>query len=423
MQSNSENDNNQEPIYFNRPMTTTSTNNPTPSPFPFFSSSKSHTHTEIIHSSNFYNGGQRDPGEEGRKASRVLFLRSFNNWVKAVLINKYCYLLGINLSVLDLCCGRGGDLKKYFRTKVKLYVGSDLSRESLRNAKDRITKIRNERYNSDFSCKCFLIPEDLSHPDNHLMEKIQKNFYFDLVSCQFAMHYHFESEKRARAFLKNVVARLCDGGFFIGSIVDDNVIVKRLRHRKYKENKYIKDKYTFGNEYYKIHFEQRTFPKDKGPYGIKYGFFLEDSIDKRDEEGNIKCVGEYLVIFDEFVKLCEEYDLYLVENKNFTNFYEDNLDKYKGMFIKMLGDELGKANRQDQWEIIQLYQVFVMRKGKKEFVYNNNSKGERFHNKKQDNNNTNTNNNNNGVKYIPFLQNNPIKFSDYDPVIIEDTFE
>ena len=94
------------------------------------------------------------------------------------------------------------------------------------------------------------------------------------------------------------------------------------------------------------------------------------------------------------------------------------------MFIKMLGDELGKANRQDQWEIIQLYQVFVMRKGKKEFVYNNNSKGERFYNKKQDNNNnTNSNNNNNGVKYIPFLQNNPIKFSDYDPVIIEDTLK
>ena len=29
----------------------------------------------------------------------------------------------------------------------------------------------------------------------------------DLVSCQFALHYSFVSEERARAFLRNVSAR------------------------------------------------------------------------------------------------------------------------------------------------------------------------------------------------------------------------
>ena len=102
--------------------------------------------TDMINYANYYKKFNRDAGIEGRKASRLLFLRSFNNWVKAVLINKYTYLLGNDLSILDICCGRGGDLEKYFRNKIKIYVGADLSEESLRNAMDRIIKLKSEKY-------------------------------------------------------------------------------------------------------------------------------------------------------------------------------------------------------------------------------------------------------------------------------------
>ena len=43
-------------------------------------------------------------------------------------------------------------------------------------------------------------------------------FNFDVVSCQFAMHYAFDSEQRARTFLRNVATRLRPGGVFIGTI-------------------------------------------------------------------------------------------------------------------------------------------------------------------------------------------------------------
>jgi SAM-dependent methyltransferase len=190
---------------------------------------------------------------------------------------------------------------------------------------DRITKIKSEKF-SNLSTKCYFICEDVSDPEGGLLKKIPGQIQFDLVSCQFAMHYHFESESRIRTFLKNVASKLNDGGIFIGSTIDSNVLVKRLRNRKYKDNKYLYDKFSFGNEFYSVKFYQKRFPIEKGPYGIKYGFYLEDSIDKRDEFGKIKYVGEYLVIFDNFVKLCEEYDLYLLEKKNFTEFYEDNIE-------------------------------------------------------------------------------------------------
>ena len=357
--------------------------------------------TGFLSYKDFYNSGYRDPGKEGRKASRIIFLRSFNNWVKASMINKYCKSLGNEISVLDLCCGKGGDLDKYFMNRIKLYVGADISKDSLDNAMQRLEKIKNEKYSNNFRIKCIFIKEDLSSPENRFLEKIDKKYYFDLVSCQFALHYHFESEKRLNAFLYNASNRLCDGGYFIGTIVEDNVIVKRLRNRKnINENKYINEKLTFGNEYYSVKFSQKHFDKKNGPYGIKYGFYLEDSIDKRDEEGNIKYVEEYLIIFKEFIELCKKYDLYLVEKKNFTKFYEDytKIEQFKRLSNKMLKN-LDNKNIQQQWEIIQLYMVFVFRKGKD---YDN-----------KDNKN----------KYIPYITKNNIQFKNFEPELNEGTFD
>ena len=354
---------------------------------------------EFVSYKDYYTtNGVRDPGIEGRKASRIIFLRSFNNWVKASMINKYCRQLGRDLSILELCCGKGGDLDKYLINKIKLFVGADISGELLENAMTRLEKIKNEKYSDHFQTKCYFIREDLSNPQNKFLEKIDKKYWFDLVSCQFALHYHFESEQRLNAFLRNVSSKLCDGGFFIGTIIEDNVIVKRLRNRKNIKNKYINEKLTFGNEFYSVKFSQKNFSKKNGPYGIKYGFYLEDSIDNRDEEGNIKYVEEYLIVFKEFVEVCKKYGLYLVEKKNFTNFYQEYIkeDFFKRLSYKMLKD-INTSNMKQQWEIIQLYMIFVFRKGNPE------------ENKKK--------------QYIPYLIKNKINFRDYKPEFNKGTFE
>ena len=64
---------------------------------------------------DFYNA-QPNAGLVQRRRSKIFHMRTMNNWIKSVLINKSLGLLGdeqTRLRVLDLCCGKGGDLLKW----------------------------------------------------------------------------------------------------------------------------------------------------------------------------------------------------------------------------------------------------------------------------------------------------------------------
>jgi len=81
-----------------------------------------------------------------RELSPLVFLKCFNNFIKSVLINEHTWGK-FNLSVLDLCCGKGGDLPhKWRQARIAHYVGADLSRESIKSAKEKHEEIiKNER--------------------------------------------------------------------------------------------------------------------------------------------------------------------------------------------------------------------------------------------------------------------------------------
>ncbi len=57
-------------------------------------------------------------------------MRSFHNWIKSSLIKTYCSPwikkdYSTSKKILDIGCGRGGDLQKIIHVKPKLYVGID----------------------------------------------------------------------------------------------------------------------------------------------------------------------------------------------------------------------------------------------------------------------------------------------------------
>ena len=71
-----------------------------------------------------------------RGASDTIFVKKMNNFIKTLLINEVTSRKRA-LSVLDLCCGVGGDLNKWQRAGIARYVGSDLSSKSVEEAHSR----------------------------------------------------------------------------------------------------------------------------------------------------------------------------------------------------------------------------------------------------------------------------------------------
>lgn len=56
-----------------------------------------------------------------RNRSDIIHLRDFNNWTKSVLIREF--VSQRNLKVLDLACGKGGDLFKWDKASVQHVTG------------------------------------------------------------------------------------------------------------------------------------------------------------------------------------------------------------------------------------------------------------------------------------------------------------
>lgn len=75
-----------------------------------------------------------DVGVKQRLDSPIIGLKNFNNWVKSILITRFAHPAlaaspmnkgrkGIAGKVLDMGCGKGGDLSKWNKARIKEYMG------------------------------------------------------------------------------------------------------------------------------------------------------------------------------------------------------------------------------------------------------------------------------------------------------------
>jgi mRNA (guanine-N7-)-methyltransferase len=142
------------------------------------------------------------------------------------------------MSVLDLCCGKGGDVPKWKFVRPSHYVGADLSGTSVKEAQRRYGEIILDKVRPVEAPPAIFIVADCGDEKNLIstiletepgLKSLRKKIMFDIVSCQFSVHYMFEHESKLRAFFRNVTDRLEPGGVFIGTTIDSDRVVHKIR--------------------------------------------------------------------------------------------------------------------------------------------------------------------------------------------------
>lgn len=296
-------------------------------------------------------------GREWRKTeSEIKGLRSFNNWIKSTLIQKFSpdedFLARHSgkgwaasapppveeekrLLIVDLGCGKGGDLFKWQQAPqpVDLYVGLDPADVSLDQARGRYMEMRAKGgrrrgkplFHAEFTPKdCFGewlgdVPiiqrvgiDGSVGPGGSIMSSRWGGGGFDVVVSMFTMHYAFESEEKARQMLQNVAGLLKKGGRFIGVGPNSDVISSKAVefHKKRKELEAAKKDQKeeeredgevednpnileWGNSIYRVRFPGPT-PEDgvfRPAFGWKYSYFMKEAVEE---------IPEYVVPWEAF---------------------------------------------------------------------------------------------------------------------------
>ncbi|KAL9102302.1 MAG: hypothetical protein Q9163_002520 [Psora crenata] len=358
-------------------------------------------------------------GRDWRKTdSRIKGLRSFNNWIKSTIIHKFSpnedARGGDSLNVLDIGCGKGGDLGKWAQAPqpVGYYVGVDVAEVSIDQARERYMQMRpggggrgghqGGRHQRIFDAT-FLVEDAFTYSLGDLPIIQQIGFGagsrwgpsggFDVVSMMFCMHYAFESEAKAKGMLSNVARSLRRGGRLLGVIPNSDVLregviafherkasrAKRPSEEERPKSEAIPNGRTasearppspsegtsdlngtteplsprrsstatkgdtaeplpavneqakptsaewkkndlevaeWGNSIYHIRFPGGT-PSDgifRPPYGWKYSYFMEEAVEE---------VPEYVVPWEAFRAIAEDYNLELQYRKPFREIWEE----------------------------------------------------------------------------------------------------
>lgn len=260
-----------------------------------------------------------------RKNSSISDLRNFHNFIKRVLIENVSELYRKqhpreDLNLLDLACGRGGDLFKFESAGIKNVFGFDKSETSIESIDpfDQGAKARYNNQNLHVNVEFFV--NDAMQPTQELInklgvfmnkhklinKKIPSLTGFQIMSCQFAMHYFFQSEIALRNVLGTFSQFLKKGGYFIGTTVNGKKISNLLGNSPSFDSTLLNITKNFKSIAPRL------------PYNNSYNFKINDTFDKGNYFNTMGVSTEYLVNLTELKRVAAEYNLQPV----YLNFFE-----------------------------------------------------------------------------------------------------
>jgi hypothetical protein len=307
-----------------------------------------------------------------------------NYWVKSQLIKN----VSGKESLMDIACGQAGDLYKWRESDFSKIFGIDYSKDNIQNPRNGayarlISALSDPKYNFSRGKYVFLTmdggekinPEYINNikedDDKYLSQilwgitkapdqlKSYENYVtngFDVISCQFALHYFFENEDKLTNFTYNVNKYLKNGGYFIGTCLDGQQVKKLLKGKR-------KNQHVVGKQDERILWDickKYDSKVEEIDYGEEIDVYME-SIGK--------VTKEYLVSFTKLIEKLLPYNIVLAKEEDLEKFEsKEAITSFKDVYAKaLLKDETSKysdsvknmSNEEKQYSFLNSYFVFV----------------------------------------------------------------
>ena len=262
------------------------------------------------------------------KSADAKGMRAFNNWIKSSMILTYCRNKN---NVLDIGCGRGGDLNKFVQAGIKEYVGIDIDNNGLYvindSAYNRYKNLRSSHKNVppmyfinadvrgllDLKTQEKIIPKMGQNNKNLIETYLSKNKKYDVINAQFTIHYYLSDDLSWKNFCKNINDHIADNGYLLITTFDGDMVYSRLQDKPKMTVSYTDNK---GNK--NIFFEIVKIYLDNDKSNLGMAIDLYNSL----ISGPNVYIREYLV-FPEFLEksLKKNCGLELVESDLFFNLF------------------------------------------------------------------------------------------------------
>jgi SAM-dependent methyltransferase len=199
-----------------------------------------------------------------REDSRMITLQRFHNQIikSERMIKKY---VKEGQSLLDIACGKGGDMGKWIDSKVGFVLGVDINSDNIRGAVDsacsRYVSFKNKRNNvPDMAFMVTDAKNDIKEPSSYdhdfdkvicrsvfegvdnlaeareysLLNKIsgigQRGF--DVVEMMFAIHYSFKNRDTFEGLMNNITENIKPGGIFMFNCLNGKKVRNLLKDRQ-----------------------------------------------------------------------------------------------------------------------------------------------------------------------------------------------
>ncbi len=289
----------------------------------------------------YYNRSDAETSTQG--------LRDFHN-----LFVKKNLIVGVanrGDTLIDYAVGKAGDMAKWRMSNLKFVFGIDVSKDNIHNQMDgacarylnackkyknmpKVLFVNGDSGLNIRSAQALATEKDKEitkavfgngPKDITLLGKGVYNQYgvaepgFNISSCQFAMHYFFENKTTFHQFIRNLAECTKINGYFVGTCYDGRTVFNLLQDKNNGESMTIMKNDRKIYEITKM-YDQTGFPDEEMSLGYPINVYQE-SINQT--------FREYLVNFDYFTRIMDDYGFILVTKEEATKM---NLPDGSGLF-------------------------------------------------------------------------------------------